>query len=729
MNENSDLDKKQSDFLNYIAVRNVVEENIVDLQSIMPSKSRSFKESERITDHPSWEDNEKDYSLSLQNPQEKNGNYQNKVIQRESEQEETDPNFEVNSIQNIPEPELQVSSAPPVIISKYFLANVPFFSRRRRRFEKQMPPGDAKFDVFRKLNNNNQSHILKPSDDVVEQNNEFDGLSHRSSNKVRHKWNAKLPRNSFNVHKNLALFNRPMDPFSDIVMLNLRNSHGLIKSFKGSSKIKNDNKKKSKKSNIIHKRKEKQAVFTGKGSNGTTFKEQTVTTEKISKAANTTFEEQPLTTDKLPNAVNTTFFIGQEIFNSSDLLNSTTARPVENTSTINRRFSDIEPSLNNRKGVLEGKNNRHLPESESTTKKEFSITLFKTKNPSFFSTETNIHTEQRGVRENAFSTHLQEADEVNLFQLNSTILPPFYRNFSENETSGTTDDIIQIDLFNKFLQHVEPSRQKKTVPEDEERVYKIFHDWKKADLILTGVAGITALVLVVSCIAYGQRRQRKNYSLQIKDSEEKGNFLGWRKSAKITGTFFRLMMRKRKTGPKKKRHPSQDRIFAGKSSEEKFNKDGYHSQKCFSSKNTLTKHLIITDSLKMVDSTSRKEIYQINEEKSEILRKDSVYHRENRDLSSARIPITYYRSNNNDRKTTKIEKLTKPIQRYSLPEPLDEKYISSGSEVEITDAAVQTSFEDHNIPQINSIKSTRLPSLPSISSENSPCSSSERTDT
>ncbi|GFY47924.1 hypothetical protein TNIN_176151 [Trichonephila inaurata madagascariensis] len=157
MTENSDLDRKQSDFLNYIAVRNVVEENIVDLQSIMPSKSRSFKESERITDHPSWEDNEKDYSLSLQNLQEKNGNYQNKIIQRESEQEGTDPNFEANSIQNIPEPELQVSSAPPVMMPKYFLSNVPFFSRRRRRFEKQIPSGDAKFDVFQKFNNNNHS--------------------------------------------------------------------------------------------------------------------------------------------------------------------------------------------------------------------------------------------------------------------------------------------------------------------------------------------------------------------------------------------------------------------------------------------------------------------------------------------------------------------------------------------------------------------------------------------
>ncbi|GFT33771.1 uncharacterized protein TNCV_4382861 [Trichonephila clavipes] len=710
MIENSDLDKKQSDFLNYIAVRNVVEENIVDLQPIMPSKSRSFKESERITDHPSWEDNEKDYSVSLKNLQEKNGNYQNKIIQRESEQEGTDPNFEANSIQNIPEPELQVSSAPPVIMPKYFLSNVPFFSRRRRRFEKQMPSGNAKFDVFQKFNNNNHSHVLKPSDDVVEQNNEFDGLSHRSSDNVRHEWNGKLPRNSFNVHKNLALLNRPMVPFSDIVMLHLRNSHGLMKSFKGPNKIKNGNEKKSKKSNIIHKRKEKQAVFTSKGSNDIIFK------------------EHPLTTDKLPNAVATTFFIGQEIFNTTDLLNATTASPVENTSSINKRFSDIEPSLNNRKGVLEGKNNRQLPESESTTKKEFSRTLFKSRSSSFFSTETNIHTEQREVTKNTFSTHLQEADEVNLFQLNSSNLPPLYSNFSEHETSGTTDDIIQIDLFNKFVSHAEPSRQKKTVAEDEEKVYKLFHDWKKADLILTGVAGITALVLVVSCIAYGQRRQRKNYSVAIRDSEEKGNFLGWRKSANITGTFFRLMMRKRKTGPKKRRQPSQDRIIAGKSSEEKFYKDGY-SQKCFSSKNTLTKHLIIKDSLKMVDSTSLKEIYQINEEKSEILMKDSVYHRENHNRSSAQIPITYYRSNNNDRKTTKIEKLTKPIQRYSLPEPSDEKCLSSGSEIEITDAAVQTSFEDHNIPQINSIQSTRLPSLPSISSENSPGSSSERTDT
>ncbi|GFY47923.1 hypothetical protein TNIN_176141 [Trichonephila inaurata madagascariensis] len=506
-----------------------------------------------------------------------------------------------------------------------------------------------------------------------------------------------------------------MDPFSDIVMLHLRKSHGLMKNFKGSNKIKNGNKKKSKKLNIIHKMKEKQAALTGKGSNDTTFKEkplitdkifkadnitfkeQPLTTDKMSEAVNTTFKEQPLIIEKLPNAVPTTFFIGQEIFNSTDLLNAATAPLAENTSSISKRFSDIEPSLNNRKGVLEGKNNRQLPESESATKKQFSMTLFKRKSSSFFSTETNIHTEQREVTKNTFSAHLQEADEI--------------------------------DLFNKFVSLAEPSRQKKTVPEDEDKVYKLFHDWKKADLILTGVAGISALVLVVSCIAYGQRRQRKNYSVAIRDSEEKGNFLGWRKSAKITGTFFRLMMRKRKTGPKKKRQPSQDRMVAGKSSEEKFLKDGYHSQKCFSSKNTLTKHLIIKDSLKMVDSTSRKEIYRINEEKSEILMKDSVYHRENCDLSSAQMPITYYRSNDNDKKTTKIEKLTKPIQRYSLSEPSDEKCLSSGSEIEITDVAVQTSFEDHNIPLINSIKSTRLPSLPSISSETSPGSSSERTDT
>ncbi|GFU30401.1 uncharacterized protein NPIL_512711 [Nephila pilipes] len=700
-----DLDQNQSDQLNYIAVRDIVEEDIVDLQSIMPPTSSSFGASDvyRIANRPLRKVNKERYQVPKKNSKLKNRDYHSKVIyeQRESEPEEI---VESNSLQNTTE--LGTPPVPFEFMPNYIFPNIPIFSKRRRRFEKQTPADDAKLNDFRHLNDNKQQSLLRFNDEVVEQNKAFNGLSQLSTDKKSlHNWKRKPPRSTFDFRRNIAAPYRPRVPFSDSVMLHLRDSLGLMKSFKRSNRVKNRNQKnKGNKSKILQNRKEKQAEIESEGLTA------------LSPTG------QPMRINKLLKTVNTGYYIGNEIFKGNFLLSISTTRAPRNAAKRGRTMKDIKNSWINTKRTSEEKSTGMVTQSESITRKQPSMTILKNKISSLFSPEPHMLLEQREANQNGSLKLLQKATEVDL---SSTLL---YSSLNWNESFGTTDDLIQIDLFDNLATYADPPREKKALMEEGEKAYKVFHDWKKADLILTGLSGITALVLVAACITYGQCRRSKNYSEEkIKQAEENnGALFGLKKSAENIRTFFRLVMRKRKTPLKKKRHQSQDRIFTGKSNEEKFDKEGTHSRKGFSSKNTLPKHLIIKDSSAVMDSTRHNEI---NEDNSDTLKQNYVSYGENRYLTGnnpSEHQLRHSRSSNNDMEAKNLEKLTQPILRYS--EPRNEKYESSCSDGEIIDAAVQTSFEDYKIPVTNNIKPNGLPSLPSISSDKSPSSSSERTD-
>ncbi|GIY04852.1 uncharacterized protein CDAR_224281 [Caerostris darwini] len=836
MEDDPNLVNKQSDPYNFIAVRDTVEEDIVDLQPIMQEKNYNLEGNfNRFTKRHLRKEHTKPKSLNINKPQENFEDFpemERKKYARRNQLDQLDDDTDKNLMfENVKNSAAHNSRESPVQNSRLnnlnMKENILHNPRIYFRIKKKLDPRGMSQNI-RYLQNNKRSSLLKRSDDVIEQSNAYDGLSfHNPATKRYFHQGVKLPRSANYLLSNISsilnnqLSELPRDPFSESIAYHRSYVDSPVRNLTHFSKMKPTNAtgktdaskdfktpkgyvtnypnltisseehttsrkfetttSKSPKTllNFVQSSTEKstsstvpttitEALTTAKKLITTTeilttatealttakklitsTEMLTTTTQELKTATAalttakklitttemlTTTEELKTATEELTTATEGLTTVTEELKTATEELTTTTEglttatealtttmQKIPTTIKINVKDLSTEyppivmnvnktpiPLFPPSESIIITSTNKQLSTSTSTMFSSTEIKKLSTGKP-----KENLNSShellQRVIKEE--TSDIPEMGDLN-FDYSTPVSFP-----DNSNINYTTDDVIQIQLFGDFGAYAISPREKKALVNQIKK--GLFEDWKRMDFVLIGIAGFTAFVLVTSCIAYGQFKKRKFREKHCKDLDVKQRTQGG------VIKFIRSMHKTKRNITKKERYDSLDKesnaIYTGRANEATILNESCRPL----TKNILQKH--------SENKTSQKRSVPFKPELTSSEIADLISHRETPEnfarkssscgsivseapKISAEERIRHPFNINNDAEGMRVERHSKSHLRYSLSETSVKKYSKEISEPESNDIS-------HQVLLVSGGELVHLPSLPSISSDNTTSSS------
>ncbi|GBM38016.1 hypothetical protein AVEN_206847-1 [Araneus ventricosus] len=701
---------KQPDPFDFIAVRHTLEEDILDLQPVMPTARDSSEENiiDAVAKYRLWKEKNIPYGEFLNKPQENYEAFQNKASFSGMENQ-MNKNFQLRNV--------EVESSPDMVPNHLTQSeNFPSDSRRINRFAKGIDLNDFPLSLIKKLNGNKQSSMYKRSEEVEAQNRAFDGFSNQK--KVLEKQRRNHP------------FNLPRQRFSEAIMHRRKGSNHPRKSYRVEFK---DQKNRYHRPKLYQNQKLIQTVPSSKLLTRIPLDENQETNSSL-KASNIKFPDNK-SLNQFANFVEKLDYsnVSAKMSSKSEQTDSSTMIKEQNSGTVSSGIKEMK--------TPEKQMDERMLKSESTPRNQLFETFLENKTDSSNKknnlpakqaevSQTNLLELQKSERTNLLT--ISQENRMNLDYLTTASL------FNSSQINATTDDVIHIELFDDFATYSAVGREKKAVMN--KRKKKIFENWKKADLILTGLAGFAGLALVTVCICYGQfKKKRQTRCEEIESSNDpknvEGNFeKSPRKSERILKNIFRSVSKDSKRKNKREQYDSHvqnlDAMHTGNSNETSIetgrtertfspNKEPMKYIPKVTSQENYTLHELQHSELESENFVCYQE--SATENSSEVLVQKSasdgnIYRKVSKINQDGKVKFAFDKSD--DSQVMKTEEFPKPILRHSSSESSVQNVYRDNSETESNQTTTQSSSDTGKL--------NNLPSLPSVSSCESGCRITER---